>query len=400
MTTHPGRSTSARKRVFFHVGAPKTGTTYLQHVLLQNKQALAEAGVLYPYDDHGQSFRSMQDFRGVGWGTQRASAFKGEWKTVSDRTVAWDGHTVIISNELLGGATADRIADGIASVEPADVHVIFSARDFARQLVSDWQEHIKHKHEVTLEKFVDDLIEFGLDAPKPFGELFWGMHDAAYVLRRWAVRVPPENIHVVTLPQPGAPKDTLWRRFCEATGLDPSPYDSVTERANPSMGVAETELVRRMNASVQGMPPENYDPLVRIQLAEHILGGQPPKLMLPTGRMDWVMERSRRLIEELQTAGYPVVGDLAELMPRPEDHAGYVSPTALTEADLGPAAIRAATGLLQLAGRQRRQLVERQDVADGIAPPRPTLRERRVELYWNVRGRVGKVLRRVGLLRR
>ncbi len=387
-------------KVFFHVGAPKTGTTYIQHVLLHNKDPLARAGVLYPYDDHGQSFRSMQDFRGVGWGTQRASAFKGEWTTVSDRAVAWGGHTVIISNELLGGATPERISAGVASVEPADVHVIFSARDFARQLVSDWQEHIKHKHEVTLEQFVDDLIALGLDAPKPFGELFWGMHDAAYVLRSWAVAVPTENIHVVTLPAPGAPEDTLWRRFCDVTGLDHADYDAVTEHANPSMGVAETELVRRMNASVQGMPAENYDPLVRIQLAEHILGGQPPKLMLPPGRMDWVTQRSRRLIEELRTAGYHVVGDLEELMPRPEDHDGYVSPTALTEAELGPAAVRAATGLLQLAGRQRRQLVELQDASAGVRPGRASARERGVELYWRTRGRVGKVLRRLGLLRR
>ncbi|MBA2774812.1 MAG: hypothetical protein H0U36_12330, partial [Nocardioidaceae bacterium] len=57
------------KRVFFHIGAPKTGTTYLQNVLFQNRPALKAAGVLYPYSDAGQSFRSMQDFRGVGWGS-------------------------------------------------------------------------------------------------------------------------------------------------------------------------------------------------------------------------------------------------------------------------------------------------------------------------------------------
>lgn len=387
----------AGKQVYFHVGAPKTGTTYLQHVLLQNKAALAAAGVLYPYDDHGQSFRSMQDFRGAGWGSQRPSAFKGEWKTVADRANGWRGNTVIISNELLGGASSERIAAGIASVQPADVHVIFSARDFARQLVSDWQEHVKHKHEVPLERFVDDLMRLGLDAPKPFGELFWGMHDAAYVLRRWSVVVPPENVHVLTLPPPGAPKDTLWRRFSAVTGLDPDAYDSVTSSSNASMGVAETELVRRMNASVQGMPPENYDPLVRILLAEEILGRASPRLTLPPGRLDWVMSRSRQLIEELQTAGYPVEGDLEELMPRPEDHATYVSPTELSDQDLAPAAMRAAVGLLQQAGRQRRTITELQDRVAGI-DPYPSPRERAVSVYWRTRHYVGQVLRRFRLL--
>lgn len=384
------------KRVFFHIGAPKTGTTYLQNVLFQNRDRLAEAGVLYPYEDQGQSFRSMQDFRGAGWGNQRASEFAGEWEQVASAARAWSGDTVIVSNELLGGASVDRIEAGLASVQPAELHVIFTARDFARQLVSDWQEHIKHKHTVTLEQFVDDLIEFGLDAPEPFGELFWGMHDAAYVLDRWSGVVPVSNIHIVTVAQPGAPADTLWRRFCAVTGLDPDRYDTDIQRANPSMGVAETELVRRMNFEVKGMAGESYDPLVRRLLAEEILGGKSPKLVLPPGRMDWVEQRSRALIDQLGAAGYRVEGDLEELMPRPSDHTGYVSPTELTDADLADAAIRAATGLLKQAGRQRRRLVELQHQVEGTTPPwlrQPTRRDRMRDLYWRVRGRVGRVVK-------
>jgi hypothetical protein len=94
------------------------------------------------------------------------------------------------------------------------------------------------------------------------------------------------------------------------------------------------------------------------------------------------------------------VGDLEDLVPRPEDHEGYVSPTELTDADLGPAAVRAASGLLQLAGRQRRQLVDWQNQADGIPPPKRSVREIGVDAYWSVRGRVGKVLRKLGLLNR
>ncbi len=388
------------KRVFFHVGAPKTGTTYLQHVLLQNKAALAANGVLYPYDYHGQSFRSMQDFRGAGWGGQRASAFKGEWKQVADRAVAWAGDTVIISNELLGGAAPARIAAGVRSVQPADVHVVFSARDFARQLVSDWQEHIKHKHEVTLEKFVDDLIELGLDAPAPFGELFWGMHDAAFVLRRWAKVVPAANIHIVTLPPPGAPVETLWLRFCAVTGLDSNGYNIDNPNVNPSMGVAETELVRRMNAFVQGMPAEHYDPLVRVFLAEEVLGGKSAGLTLPPGRMQWVSSRSQQLIDELRAARYSVEGNLDELLPRPQDHAAYVSPTQLSEADLGPAAIRAATGLLQQAGRQRRRITELRRMTElqaaepGRKPRRRTPTDVAGAGYWRARRVAGRWLRR------
>jgi hypothetical protein len=385
------------KRVFFHIGAPKTGTTYLQNVLFANRPALTDRGVLYPYADVGQSFRSMQDFRGVGWGRGTASEFSGEWEQVASQARDWDGDTVIFSNELLGGAPPDRIEAGLASVEPAEVHVVFTARDFARQLVSDWQEHIKHKHTVTLERFVDDLIEFGLDAPEPFGQMFWGMHDAAYILKRWSAFVPVDRVHVVTVAQPGGERDSLWKRFCAATGLDAAAYDTEIERANPSMGVAETELVRRMNFEVQAMAPEFYDPLVRKLLAEEILGGGDLRLRLPTGRMDWVMQRSRQLIDELTAAGYPVDGDLEDLMPRPADHDAYVSPTGLADTDLADPSFRAATGLLRHAGRQRRRVAELQHQVEGTTPPwlRPrTARDRLRDLYWRVRGRVGRIVKR------
>jgi hypothetical protein len=36
------------RKVILHVGTPKTGTSYLQHVLFKNKRLLGEHGILYP----------------------------------------------------------------------------------------------------------------------------------------------------------------------------------------------------------------------------------------------------------------------------------------------------------------------------------------------------------------
>src|SRR6478609_9033310 len=284
------RDGTATKRVFLHIGAPKTGSTYLQQVLFKNREALAANGVLYPYTKVDQSFRAGHDFCGTTWFGHQAARFRGEWDRVAEQARDWGGSTVIISSELLAAAPPDRIrsrlellatpgGDQAARLQP-EIHVVFSARDLARQLVSDWQEQVKHKHTVTLERFVDDLVELGLNAPEPFGRLFWGMHDAGAVLRKWSEVVPPERIHVITVPPAGGAPDALWTRFCAVTGLDPGGYDTTAKRSNPSMGVKETELVRRMNRRLRKMDGNSYDVLVRLFLADKVLGGGGTKLSL------------------------------------------------------------------------------------------------------------------------
>ncbi|HSE71990.1 MAG TPA: hypothetical protein VLA97_14605 [Nocardioidaceae bacterium] len=382
------------KRVYFHVGAPKTGTTYLQQVLFQNRKALAGNGVLYPYARFGDSFRSAVDFVGEGWGSKPARSFAGSWDEVATRAREWTGSTVIVSNELLGGASADRVAARLQELGPAEVHVVFTARDLARQLVSDWQEHVKHKHTVPLEQFVGDLVERGFDAPEPFGRMFWGLHDPVHVLGRWAPAVPPANVHVVTVPQPGAPADTLWRRFCAVTGLDPESYQTSVRRANRSMGVAETELLRRMNADLRSLRDDLYSTLVRVHLAERVLGGRSARLTLPPQYLPWVTERSREMVRDLADAGYRVEGDLAELLPVAEQHLDHVSPTDLSEADLAPAAVRAASGMVQHSARQRERL---ELLEAGRDPDSP--RERARAALARGRAPVGRLLRRVGLRR-
>ncbi|HET7172966.1 MAG TPA: hypothetical protein VFI30_01640 [Nocardioidaceae bacterium] len=394
-----GRGLAGGHRVFFHIGAPKTGTTFLQSVLAANRERLAEQGLLYAIQSQQESFEATRDFVGQGWARRPAAVFKGKWEVIAERCRAWPG-TVVISNELLGGASLQRVEAGIASILPAEVHVVFTARDLGRQLVSDWQEQVKHKHTVTLEKFVGELIEQGLDAPAPFGQMFWGLHDAPYILARWAPLVPRERIHVVTVPRPGAPSATLWRRFASVLGLDPEGYDLNVRRTNPSMGVAETELVRRLNFELKRIPARQYDALVRLNLAEQVLGGGKPGLTLPPERLPWVVERSKRLVAELREARYDVVGDLDELIPAADDLPDHVSPTGLSDRDLAEASLKAAAGAIKLAAKVREEnlLLREQLAKPEPAPARPG-EPAATTGHGPVRRLVGKTLRRARAVR-
>jgi len=352
-STAPSQPGGDGKRVFVHIGAPKTGTTFIQNVLWSNHDRLREAGFLYPYERPSEHLGAMLDLRQMPWGDYPdPKHWRRRWDAVAERSRAWPGHTVLLTNEMLGGASREQIERLVDSVQPAEVHVVFTARDLARQLVSDWQEHIKHKHTVTLERFVDDLVELGIEAPHPFGQMFWGLHDAAYVLPRWADVVPEQRIHVVTVPQPGNLSTTLWQRFCAAVDLPPQLCSLEVERANESLGIAEAELLRRANAELSKLRSDEYDALVRRRLVR-TLAGRSARPVLPPQHLPWMVERSDRLISQLRHSGYSVVGDLEELRPLPADHAGYVATSALDADQMMSSAVLGMAAALRIAARQR-----------------------------------------------
>lgn len=87
----------------------------------------------------------------------------------------------------------------------------------------------------------------------------------------------------------------------------------------------ETEVARRV-AGILGLlttPAHRQrllDERLRPMLAAHVPDGAP--YSLPAEHLDWVAERAARMRLGLQRAGYPVVGDLADLLPRARQGGG------------------------------------------------------------------------------
>ena len=76
------RGVSRDRRVYLHIGAPKTGTTYLQDRLLLNTASLARHGVTVPGPRGGRSdmfhFRAALDLLDQDWGGAPGHA-EGAW---------------------------------------------------------------------------------------------------------------------------------------------------------------------------------------------------------------------------------------------------------------------------------------------------------------------------------
>src|SRR5918997_1613145 len=95
------------RRVYLHVGAPKTGTTYLQDRLALNRSELGRHDVHYPLGLQSSHFKPALDLIDVPWGGQRESA-RGEWDRLADRVRKHDG-TVIVSHEILAAAKRGQV---------------------------------------------------------------------------------------------------------------------------------------------------------------------------------------------------------------------------------------------------------------------------------------------------
>ena len=305
------------RRLYLHVGVPKSGTTFLQRALLRNQEGLREAGFLYPGSDHEEMFRAAIEIRESHetWG-RRPEDTAGSWTRLCAQARSFDG-TTIISHEILGAATPEQAATAVKDLDGLDVHVIVTARDLGRQLTASWQEAIKNGSTSTFAKFRDKLMS-DIDAGRMTG-WFWRAQCVPDVLERWSSVVPVEKVHVIPCPPPDADPLELWRRFADVVGFDADGFDPTTptSSSNESLGVVQIALLREVNRALAGrLVQPTYGRVVKRYLAQNLLPvHRSRRPTYPVDMYDVLRDLALKWNAEIESGGYQVHGDLAELLP-------------------------------------------------------------------------------------
>jgi hypothetical protein len=145
---------------------------------------------------------------------------------------------------------------------------------------------------------------------------FWGVQEVPDVLDRWGESLPRERVHLVTVPPPGSSPTLLWERFagCSASTRRSSPLD----KANTSLGVPESAMIRRLNLRLNdSLPNHHYRALVREMVVHRNLSQRSgsARLSLPEDAYRWASDLGRSWVSELALRGYDVVGSLDDLVP-------------------------------------------------------------------------------------
>jgi hypothetical protein len=306
------------RKVYVHVGAPKTGTTYLQDRLGKNVKSLAAHDVHVPTRAPLSSsgmfhFRAALDLMGQDWGGTPGHA-EGAWDAMVRRVRRASG-TSIISHEILAPAEPEHVARLKEDLADSEIHIVYSARDLARQAPAGWQESVKQGRRWKYGRYLSRVR-----GGRPW---FARAFDLPQVLTTWGNGLPPDQIHVVTVPQADAVEadpDLLWHRFCTAFGIDPEWAPEDSDRSNASLGSAETQVLRALNERIGRTTRHNpgYDALILGMLADESLGGHSSApILLPPKFFTWARERGEAWIEWIQQSGVDVVGDPADLLPAP-----------------------------------------------------------------------------------
>jgi len=366
-----------RPRIYVHIGEPKTGTTFLQQVMWNNRPRLAARGILLPgytRRDHSRASRDVREAPRMA--SDPADPWVGEWDVLTGQALR-AREAAVISDEVLAACNPPQADRAVRSLLPAEVHIVVTVRDFATVLPAEWQERVKCRGTDPWEQWIDGVIDAAPAADRRARSWFWAAHDTLAILDMWSQHIPADHVHVITMPPPGQ-ADALWARFASVLGIDSSGFDLTRARANSSLGLLEAEFLRRMNEVLPDEVPDwFYTRNIKRILAHGILDAQHSqgRLTLPPGREAWAREQSEFLTAGLRDSKYHIVGDLSDLIPQPVT-GPYAGPSDQPAERLLDAAVHAAAAM---AGTHYRQIFP-------ARRPRPRLgpRQRVSKLRWTM----------------
>jgi hypothetical protein len=308
--------TTSARRVILHVGLHKTGTTYLQGLLRQNRRRLARrAGVYVPPGARKTMFASLDL---IPWDSPlgRDPRVAGAWDRLAAEVNDCGLPTAVVSQERLDVASPRQARRAVESFGDAEVHVVVTVRDLARVAVSAWQEDVKNGGTWTLQDYLARLQDPDAAAMPP-ARAFWLHQDVTGVLRTWASAVPVERTHVVTVPPAGSSPELLTSRFGSVAGFGVEHVPTPPTWDNTNVGVVGSELLRRLNVHLDdSLDKSTYKRAVSTPVVRR-LSALPDRALpaLDEKQREWAAATSARFAEEIRHRGYRVVGDLGDLRP-------------------------------------------------------------------------------------
>lgn len=311
-------------RVFLHVGLAKTGTTTIQTALEESRAACARHGLHLAGGRHRASRMAAYDLVGRRIEGDRVDPVAGAFRRLVADIDTCGAPRAVVSEELLALAQSRHVRRVGEALRRHELEVVVGVRDLGRTVLSAWQQEIVNGQSFRWREYADAVRDPEQGRVRA-GVAFWLRHDVLRVLDTWGRLVPPDRVHLVVAPPRSAPEHVLLDRFAEAVGLPTGVLRAGGPPRNAALGVAELELVRRLNARLTALPRRQYLHVVERGIRPGLQREGSRRLVLPQEDAGWVAARSAQVIEGLRSRGHQVHGDLEELRSDPGTAAGAPS---------------------------------------------------------------------------
>lgn len=288
----------------------KSGTSFLQGVLDENRKALLEHGVQFAAERWGKQVDAVQDLAdSFRQGREPGRA----WQALVASVEEWS-ETSVISMEFLAARSEEEIRYICEAFGDAEIDVVMTARDIGRTIPAMWLESMQNGATVTWETYLREVRRGNGFSGKDFHR----HQDLPAIAQRWSAAVGHDRFTIITVPPPGAPSRLLWDRFAGVLGIELD-HVELDVKANPGIGLASAMVLRRLNEEYRaqrgGDLGADYLWIVKRRLAK---GGLAYRTDEPKLGFDerWARKMGEKQIAALRASGYRVVGDLAELTPQ------------------------------------------------------------------------------------
>ncbi|MEC7764061.1 MAG: glycosyltransferase [Pseudomonadota bacterium] len=239
-----GRARAGKKpRVIVHIGATKTGSTYLQHLMETNRPALMREGVWYP--EVGLFWQRVRPHKQAGHSEFTRSAVRGETglRDHIERGLALMGdrvHTIVLSSEAFFlQEHASRIASYFADYEVEMVVYLRRQDEWANAQYAEFVAGGAVGR-------VDGTFAEWLADPVTIGRL-----DYQANLDRWADAIGRDKITARLFDKAAFKGGDLLTDFAAATDLPvllDLPQPDALQANSARLSTAHVELVRMYNA--------------------------------------------------------------------------------------------------------------------------------------------------------
>lgn len=217
------------KRIILHIGPHKTGSTYIQKTLYQNRNLLLKNNILYPdewivqYGHHEAAELENAD-----------AVIEGIKEKISSKGV----RNIILSSENFDRWSQNDVESFVKNLN-IDLTIVYFYRDPLSKLYSHWQEEVKfgsssNYSEYLLEQLLDPINSIVLNPSK--------------TLKNWANVLGEENIEIFDYDELLTIKADICRTMLHKLFGTDCGLDFTNDHENKSFDRIDAEILRYINA--------------------------------------------------------------------------------------------------------------------------------------------------------